>query len=203
MGLNKNMAVKGAESVLKVVTSIYDRLPNKTKKAKNVYFRKDEMENELWYGELKGKDLENDGELGLNLNDKEQKEAFDFLKKEYQKTVYGDDYYGPLDVMVKELMNGLLGVVIAEKVKEALAKAKGVEGEYKIRVNALELILSGLEKQGKTNNIFKTNNDFTKEAKGNLGVMLMVFSELDKLVPEGVEINLKTVAKQVRKSVKV
>ena len=197
------MAVKGAESVLKVVTSIYDRLPNKTKKAKNVYFRKDEMENELWYGELKGKDLENDGELGLNLNDKEQKEAFDFLKKEYQKTVYGDDYYGPLDVMVKELMNGLLGVVIAEKVKEALAKAKGVEGEYKIRVNALELILSGLEKQGKTNNIFKTNNDFTKEAKGNLGVMLMVFSELDKLVPEGVEINLKTVAKQVRKSVKV
>jgi len=197
------MAVKGAESVLKVVTSIYDRLPNKTKKAKNVYFQMDDMENELWYGEPKGKDLENDGELGLNLNDKEQKEAFDFLKKEYQKTVYGDDYYGPLDVMVKELMNGLLGVVIAEKVKEALAKAKGVEGEYKIRVNALELILSGLEKQGKTNNIFKTNNDFIKEAKGNLGVMLMVFSELDKLVPEGVEINLKTVAKQVRKSVKV
>lgn len=197
------MAQKGAESVLKVVTSIYDRLPNKTKKAKNVYFRMDDMENELWYGELKGKDLENDGELGLNLNDKEQKEAFDFLKKEYQKTVYGDDYYGPLDVMVKELMNGLLGVVIAEKVKEALAKAKGVEGEYKIRVNALELILSGLEKQGKTNNIFKTINDLTKEAKGNLGVMLMVFSELDKLVPEGVEINLKTVAKQVRKAVKV
>lgn len=31
----------------------------------------------------------------------------------------------------------------------------------------------------------------------------MVFSELDKLVPEGVEINLKTVAKQVRKAVKV
>lgn len=197
------MAQKGAESVLKVVTSIYDRLPNKTKKAKNVYFRMDDMENELWYGELKGKDLENDGELGLNLNDKEQKEAFDFLKKEYQKTVYGDDYYGPLDVMVKELMNGLLGVVIAEKVKEALAKAKGVEGEYKIRVNALELILSGLEKQGKTNNIFKTINDLTKEAKGNLGVMLMVFSELDKLVPWGVEINLKTVAKQVRKAVKV
>ena len=197
------MAVKGAESVLKVVTSVYDRLPNKTKKAKNVYFRMDDMENELWYGELKGKDLENDGELELNLNDKEQKEAFDFLKKEYQKTVYGDDYYGPLDVMVKELMNGLLGVVIAEKVKEALAKAKGVEGEYKIRVNALELILSGLEKQGKTNNIFKTINDLTKEAKGNLGVMLMIFSEIDKLVPEGVEINLKTVAKQVRKSVKV
>lgn len=71
-------------------------------------------------------------------------------------------------------MSGLLGVVIAEKVKEALAKAKGVEGEYKTRVNALELILSGLEKQGKTNNIFKTINDLTKEAKGNLGVMLIL-----------------------------
>lgn len=124
--------MKGAESVLKVVTQIYDRLPNKTKSAKNVYFRMDDMENELWYGELKGKDLENDGELGLNLNDKEQKEAFAFLKKEYETKIYGDDYYGPLDVMVKELINGLLGVVIAEKVKEALQKAKSVEGEYKI-----------------------------------------------------------------------
>lgn len=67
----------------------------------------------------------------------------------------------------------------------------------------MEQILDGLEKEGSTKNIFKTINDITKESKGSLGVMLMVFSEIDKLVPEGVDVNLKTVAKQVRKQVKI